>query len=102
MKFKLRNLLGVALILSVFVVSPLALAHEGTDSTSASSNSSSETESETETKDRNERLQNFKTKFKIALGLAAKNRIKERCVNAQSMVGKLHTKFGNSVTRRTQ
>lgn len=105
----------MSLLVGASLVFPAAvLAESGSDSnsgpsttTSSSSddtddNSNDITETETETHDMTERIDKFKASFKVRLGLAEAANIKAKCVAAQGVVGKIHTRFGNSVTKRTQ
>lgn len=100
MNIKLRNLIGAGLIISVLSITPFALAQENSSGDSGNSNDTSETEQEA--KDRDDRIEKFKTKFKVNLSATLKLHIKAKCVGSQGVVGKLHTRFGNSITVRTQ
>lgn len=107
MKRKLSYLLSALVIASSFALPVTVMAHGNEDHTTSSSSSSQSNEDDTahtenETKDRAERLKKFKASFKVKLNAFETAVIKQKCVAAQDIVGKLNTKFGNSVTVRTK
>ncbi len=97
MKYRLRYILGAGLVASVLVAGPLVLAEDG-----STGGSDDTTTVEMETHNRGDRLTKFKTQFKISLTTREEASLKLHCVAAQGLVSKLNTRFGNSVTRRSQ
>jgi hypothetical protein len=117
MKRKLSYLITTLFLGATILTPAVAMAEHGSDSTSSheatatttstdssgsGSSSDDTTKVETETHDMPGRITKLKTQFKVKLGAAEAAHIKLKCVGAQGVVGKLHTKFGNSVTVRTQ
>lgn len=103
MKRKLSYFISVFAV-SAMLLSPVAaLAHgdELHDDSNTSSNTRSEKKKETAAEFK-KRLDDQKTKYKVKLAAAQKLALKGKCKPAQAVVGKLQTKFGNSVTKRTQ
>lgn len=98
-KYRLREFAAVGLVVSLLAVTPIVAAQ---DSGSSSSGSDDVTKTETDTTNRGDRLAKFALTFKVALNSSEKEHIMLKCVGSQGVVGKLNTKFGNSVTRRTQ
>lgn len=115
MKHYLRYIIGAALIASTLIVAPVVWAVENNSTNDNSSNDNSSSTNLTTNSDDNSdnaatetkseftsRMDKLKTKFKVKLGETEKRQLKLRCRPAQSVVAKLNTRFGNSVTKRTQ
>ncbi len=115
MKRKLSYLISAFLITGSLVFAPTIVAAHGADDTTTSGSTSNSTSAsdttddstktaqvEKETHDIKERIAKFKANFKVKLTAFQAAALKQKCVGAQGFVGKLHTKFGNSVTVRTQ
>lgn len=105
MKNRLRYIFGAALVVAVIGTAPAAMAHDGEDHSNDNSSSAS-TRTVAEKKETaaefKGRLDKLKTKYKVNLQAAEKQSLKTKCKPAQSLVAKLNTKFGNSVTTRTK
>ncbi len=120
MKYKIRYLVVAILMFGFLIAVPIVKAEDGgtgsgsgSDSTSSSSDSNSTstdsnstdtsgTETETEIHARDNRLEDLKKSLHINLSVAEKDALKKVCRPAQSVVAKIKTNFGNSVTKRTQ
>lgn len=119
MKQKINYIIAVIAILMALVVPATTVvargANSGSDnslsvrSSSSSDNSDDEStetkdtrEVETEIEDQSERIAEFKKRFKVKLGVSEIARIKLKCVGAQSVVGKLYSKFGSKAKPRSE
>jgi uncharacterized protein involved in exopolysaccharide biosynthesis len=110
MKRKISYIISSLLIAGSIIIPSVAVAHaedttsgsSGSGSTTTTTSTDDTTKVETENHTMEDRITKFKTDFKVKLATAEAARIKLKCVGAQGVVGTLNTKFGNSITVRTQ
>jgi len=113
MKRRLSYIFSTLVIAGAMILPTAALAQatEGSSGSTAPSQPSTGTTSdssgdtthiETENHTMEDRINKFKTNFKINLTADEMSRIKLKCVGAQTIVGDLHTKFGDKITPRTK
>ncbi len=93
---RIRLLLAAGLLALTLGIAPLALATESTDEDTSTSSSEKDEAS------LNKRIEALKKKLRITLKESEKTRLKARCLPAQALVKKVHTRFGNKVVTRTQ
>lgn len=103
----------IAFVIALVAPAAAVTAHNEDATSNTSGNSSSESEKESteahdtrevnkEFRTRDGRIGEFKKRFKVNLSLSEIERIKLKCVGAQSVVGNLHSKFGSKAKPRTE
>jgi len=100
MKQRLRYLLVIGLSVSALTVTPLVLAVDGTTEHDTTTTQPSTTEGH-KTTTMKERVEKLKADLKIKLTTVEQDRLKQRCKAAQAVVATLNTRFGKSVTTRS-
>lgn len=103
MKYRIRNLIGTTIAISVMVVTPLALAE--TNTTSGSDSSDKDTSSSSSSEDstaRQARLEKLKTDLKIKLDAKEQEKLKTRCKPAQTIVKNVGERFNTKAPGRAK
>lgn len=102
MKDRFRLFAAAAIFLSIIALTPIVAAETGSGSTDDSSTSTSDSTDTKESEKRQKRIDDIKKELHLSLTENEKEHLKTKCKPAQSIVAKTHTRFGNSVTTRTQ
>jgi len=102
MKQHMRYIAAIGLVTSLLVATPLVMADTHiTTPSEPGHNATMPTETKQDTTTMKERLEKLKTDLKLKLTTAEQTRLKDRCKAAQAVVATLNTRFGKSVTTRT-
>ncbi len=113
MRYKFCYLIATGLFAGILATTPAVLATDGSSSGSSDTSSSSSsdstsstsndtTETPTQVKEREDRITKLKDELNVRLSTLEETHIKSACLPAQARVAHLNTKFGTSVTKRTQ